>query len=832
MQEEAPSGEIRDLRAKNQELESKVRELEETLEAIRSGEVDAIVVSTDDARRVYTLEGPDSPYRALVESISEGALTVSPDGMILYANARFASMAGVPPGQIPGTSILDFISPGDLPAFRTSFQGVPKGPCRGRVNLRLGSDSLPVSISMSPLSPEPGSKISVIVTDRREDEQQIRFQSRMLDSVGDAVMVTSNDGRIIYWNQAAAQTYGWTPDQVVGHDLREIAPAGVAGEEGRYIPMELAAGGSWSGEYRARHLDGHIFPVRMHMAPVLDDGGRRVATIYISRDITERKSAEEARERLNAELTERARELEAANEALRTSRRAALNIMEDAIQARDALADSEARYRTVADNTYDWEFWLDPEGKFLYCSPSCEMITGHRASEFMEDPRLRWNIIHPDDRAGFEEHQREVHEKQDAGRGEWRYVRPDGTSCWIEHVCQPVYGAKGEFLGIRGSNRDITGRMQAEEALRESEERYRVLVDAAPEAILVHHHGRVLYANQVALDLYGASSLEELKSQDIMELIPPEERDVATGRVRGIDDGKRLPMREGSILRLDGTRVPIEVVSSPIRYEGALAAQALMRDITDRRKAEERIAHLASFPEMNPNPVLELDPSGEVIYANPAAGTTLGNLGLGNNPGLFLPEDIGVMLPRLLEGDVVEEVKVGGRVFLETITLNPATRTTRIYARDITDRKRAEEALRETSEYLENLFNYANAPIIVWDPEFRITRFNHAFERLTGRTAGEVLGKSLEILFPRETVPGSMEHIRRAMAGERLEVVEIPILHTDGSVRTVLWNSATLYEADGVTVSSAIAQGQDITERKRVEQALRETSEYLENLFN
>jgi PAS domain S-box-containing protein len=139
---------------------------------------------------------------------------------------------------------------------------------------------------------------------------------------------------------------------------------------------------------------------------------------------------------------------------------------------------------------------------------------------------------------------------------------------------------------------------------------------------------------------------------------------------------------------------------------------------------------------------------------------------------------------------------------------------------DITDRKQFEEALYDTSQHLENLINYANAPIIVWSPEFRIIRFNHAFERLTGRSAQEVLGKSLEILFPAETVKDSMDHIRRAMAGERWEVVEIPILSKDGGIRTVLWNSATLYEPDGKTVSSAIAQGQDITDRKRMEEEL------------
>ncbi|MDO8567634.1 MAG: ATP-binding protein, partial [Dehalococcoidales bacterium] len=144
----------------------------------------------------------------------------------------------------------------------------------------------------------------------------------------------------------------------------------------------------------------------------------------------------------------------------------------------------------------------------------------------------------------------------------------------------------------------------------------------------------------------------------------------------------------------------------------------------------------------------------------------------------------------------------------------------------ITERKQAEEALRETRDYLDNLFNYANAPIIVWDTDFHITRFNHAFERLTGLKAGDVLGKELETLFPEEKQE-SMDYIRRAVAGERWEAVEIPILRADGSVRTVLWNSATLYGTDGKTAVATIAQGQDITERKLAEVTLQNTSDEL-----
>ncbi|OIP92288.1 MAG: PAS sensor protein [Syntrophobacterales bacterium CG_4_8_14_3_um_filter_58_8] len=142
-------------------------------------------------------------------------------------------------------------------------------------------------------------------------------------------------------------------------------------------------------------------------------------------------------------------------------------------------------------------------------------------------------------------------------------------------------------------------------------------------------------------------------------------------------------------------------------------------------------------------------------------------------------------------------------------------------------RRRTEEALRETNKYLENLFNCANAPIIVWDPEFRLTRVNHAFEKLTGRTSQGVIGKSLEILFPPEQVESSIAFIRKTPLGERWENVEIDILAADGTDRTVLWNSATLMAPDGKTPIATIAQGHDITERKEVEQKLKDTLESL-----
>jgi PAS domain S-box-containing protein len=166
------------------------------------------------------------------------------------------------------------------------------------------------------------------------------------------------------------------------------------------------------------------------------------------------------------------------------------------------------------------------------------------------------------------------------------------------------------------------------------------------------------------------------------------------------------------------------------------------------------------------------------------------------------------------------EVRVKERT-AELVQSNVRLRT------EIKERGKAESTLRETTQYLENLINFANAPIMVWDPQFRITLFNRAFEHLTGRNAMEVLGKQLDILLPEHYLTEAMDLIRKTMEGERWESVEMPILHKNGEIRTVLWNSAAIFGADGKTIVATIAQGQDITDRKKIESKYRlRASEY------
>ncbi len=148
-------------------------------------------------------------------------------------------------------------------------------------------------------------------------------------------------------------------------------------------------------------------------------------------------------------------------------------------------------------------------------------------------------------------------------------------------------------------------------------------------------------------------------------------------------------------------------------------------------------------------------------------------------------------------------------------------------SRDITKAKLTEKTLRETSDYLNKLIDYTNAPFIVWNPNLMITRVNYAFEQLTGYTSNELIDKKLNMLFPDSSMQEILNEINRTLNGEHWELVEIPILRKDGTIRLILWNSANLYDEDDKTVSAIIAQGIDITERKEAEESLKKYTEEL-----
>ena len=196
--------------------------------------------------------------------------------------------------------------------------------------------------------------------------------------------------------------------------------------------------------------------------------------------------------------------------------------------------------------------------------------------------------------------------------------------------------APGEVIIV---TENISERKRAEEALRDSEARFRSLVEGAPDGIFVQSGGRYLYANVAMLKLFGATHPEEVIGRDAMAHVAPEYHDLVRDRIRReIETGKAVPLADLEYLRLDGARVPVETTAVPIRFEGRDAHLVFVRDVTVRRQAEAERERLMAAIEQSGEAVLITDPRGTIQYVNPAFERITGYTraeALGQNPRML-----------------------------------------------------------------------------------------------------------------------------------------------------------------------------------------------------
>ncbi|HET7893515.1 MAG TPA: PocR ligand-binding domain-containing protein [Candidatus Sulfotelmatobacter sp.] len=297
----------RQLRKELKQLQTRLAESEATMQAIRAGNVDAIMVEGPNGSRIFTLQSPEDPYRMLAERMNEGAATLTAEGVILFCNRRLAEMAGLPVERLLGTSFLLILRDSERESFPDLLCRASKEDVRAEGHLRRdGGAILPVQLSLVsiPLA-ELEQGICLIATDLSNQKRAEEAKASIVDSSDDAIVAKTPDGIITSWNRGAQELYGYSTQEMIGESICRLVPPDRISEFNA-IMQRIKQG------ERVRHYEtvrvrkgGRLVHVSLTISPIRDGAGKILGASTIARDITERKRAEAETIRLNQELEER-----------------------------------------------------------------------------------------------------------------------------------------------------------------------------------------------------------------------------------------------------------------------------------------------------------------------------------------------------------------------------------------------------------------------------------------------------------------------------------------------------------------------------------------------
>jgi PAS domain S-box-containing protein len=417
---------------------------------------------------------------------------------------------------------------------------------------------------------------------------------------------------------------------------------------------------------------------------------------------------------------------------------------------------------------------------------------------------------------------------------------------WTGRVTQSLGGLYMLVAAIVSVRESRVWGISLEEALQQSEERYRTLVETAPDAIVVHRDGRLLYANSETLSLVGADSFEQLARHTVPDFFRPAERERITERMLRAMGGDKLPVREGTLLRLDGKEVTAEFHTAPVDFQGARAVLTIIRDITERKRAEaalrENQALVHAVVDGSPDLIYVKDIHGRVLMANPPACEALGRPAeqvIGQTACEFHRDDpdVGRAIVendrRIMESgrtETIEELGSKGRIFLSTKApyrdADDKVMGLIGISHDITERKRAEEALRASESRYRRLFEAAPFGIGTADLAGHILSANPAMEEIMGYRFEELLALGVERVYANPSV--RQEVLREIRRQGRVRDREVDLKRKDGSICHALLNIEQISLGDGQP-PVLLTNLRDITDRKQAEEALRELNATLES---
>jgi len=516
---------------------------------------------------------------------------------------------------------------------------------------------------------------------QERDLAQQRYLS-LSQHANDIVLLMDRTGHLLDANDRALEAYGYSLEELRRMHVRELRSDAALGQfSDQFTRFKLSRSTRFETEHRRK--DGSCFPVEVS-SRFFQQGTSWFIQSFLH-DITERRQAEVERQR------------------------------------------SEQRFRIVADHTQSWEYWCDEAGRFVYSSPSCANLTGAGPGELAGLADLL-ELVLPEDRPLLADHVRELGTARRQRELSFRIRHRDGRIRWIGHVCRPIL-EDGRHLGTRASNRDITDEMEARERLRESEERLRRILEATrvgtyewdletDVAVRNEAWARMLGLAPDAPELKAGAAWSRFVHPEDLAQVRERLRRHFAGECASYEAEYRMRHQDGRwVWILDRGQLTQRLADgSPKRMTGIHA------DITALKRAEESLrqseAQLRSLVESAPEPIF-VQTEGRFAYVNPAL---LGLLGYPRPEQLLgrpilevvAPRDRAAVAERIrgLNADRapqgVREVqwldRLGAAVDLETsavpFVFNGAPGAL-VFARDITQRRRAEGEVRRLNEELE-----------------------------------------------------------------------------------------------------------------------------------
>ena len=785
---------------------------------------------TEQRRSEGALRENEERYRNLYESAPIGIASVDREGRFLQCNHSLQQILGYEEDELRGLTFSDITYPEDRKIGLDALQQLVAGTAEKiefekryiRKDGEIIWARLRISAVRDPASRTLVETVTMIenVTAHKRAEQALRESEerhrRLADNSFDVIWTTDLNGRFTYISPSLLRLRGYTPEEEIGLTLKEVltpeswAIAGprfastlTAVAEGRPIrttPLEV--------EQPCK--DGSTVWTESTVNVVYDANGKAAGFLGVTRDVTERRKAEQALK-----------------------------------ESEFFLRRSQAVARVGSYNT-DFK-----AGRWV-SSPVLDDIFGID-DKFIRDVKGWIHLIHPEDRDQMAKYLNEnVLARRERFDKEYRIVRQsDRRECWVHGIGELECDAEGNVIGMIGTIQDITDQKQVETTLRESEERYRDLFDDAANLIQnVAMDGSFLYVNRAWLETLGYTR-EELPDLNLFDIIHPDSLEHCRDLFHELAAGRPSASLEAIFTTRDGKKVSVEGTTNTSFQEGRpVSTRGIFVDVTKRRKAEDALARernlLRTLIDNVPDRIYVKDKQCRFIISNAAHMHALGE----SSPDQLLGKtDFDYRLHDLASqyySDDQQVIQSGLPLFnREEPTILPSGEsgwllTTKVplrdqqgtitglvgISRDISAEKRSQEQV----VMLAHAFKSISEMVTITDLEGKILFVNDAFLRVYGYRDEEVLGQSIDVLRP----SGSPADVTARIVPTTLHggwQGEMINRRKDGSEFPVFLSTSVLRDEKGEP-RGLVGVASDITEKRKAEQKLEESNKQLRALID